>query len=391
MNAILHKVKQLLNGRLYEEALLYLEECKACRHYMGGKCKLLDELRYAKRLAVGYCPEWDYPAYQKFANIDDGRIKIVFPSVALPCGGAERWLVNLATGLDTTKFCICIGIELYNACDKELLEKARQAEFLIFGKKHVQKASDSADIVLSWCYFPESHAKTKIFCSHGCDHWTDALVKDYKNGYTFAAVSEQAAVPWAQFNPTIINNGCDIERLKVKKPRDQMRRRLGVKQNEILIGFISRIVPEKNPLIVAITAHELREKGIPARAMFVGKRDRCPEYDDCIYIDRVEEIGNYLNALDIFMLPSNSEAFSLAITEAWLSKVPVVATPVGAIPELENKYGKMVERMGTLPTNAVLNALKDKEMVENAYRVSVENFTLDSMVKRWETYFESFR
>lgn len=388
---ILHKVKQLLNGRLFEEALLYLEECKACRNYSGGKCQLYDPLKYAKKLAVGFCPEWSYPSSQKFANNEDGRIKIVFPSIALLCGGAERWLVDLATGLDKTKFCVCIAVELFNACDKHLLEQARNAEFLVFGKKHTKKVCDNADIVVSWCYLPECYAKHKVFCSHGCDHWTDKLVAEYKNsGYIFTAVSEQAAQPWINFNPTIIYNGCDLERLKPRKPKEQMRRRLCVPQDELLIGFISRVVPEKNPLIVAIAAQELRNKGIKAKAIFVGKRERCPEYSDCIYVDKTEEIANYLNALDVFVLPSNSEAFSLAIIEAWLAKIPVVATPVGAIPELEAKFGKMVVRLDTNLTGAILEAVKG-EYVENAYNVAIANFTKTQMIKNWERYLEQLR
>jgi glycosyltransferase involved in cell wall biosynthesis len=251
---------------------------------------------------------------------------------------------------------------------------------------------DSADIVLSWSYFPESKATYSIFCSHGCDHHTERLVRENRNikDYHFTAVSNVAAAPWVKYGPSkIIYNGCDTERLKPKISREAMRRKYKIYSNEILIGFISRLIPEKNPWVVAIAAHELRNQGVKARALFVGAGKDVPQYKDCIYLPRTEEIGNVLGALDCFMLPSNSEAFSLAITEAWLAGVPVVATPVGAIKELENIYGPMVVRLDTSPTTAVLEAVSEgnKSVVNNAFKIAHEHFTTKAMIARWEEYF----
>ena len=60
----------------------------------------------------------------------------------------------------------------------------------------------------------------------------------------------------------------------------------------------------------------------------------------------VEEAPKYLKALDMFILPSRSEALSLAIIEAGFAKLPVVATKVGGIPEiiLDKDFGILVEK-----------------------------------------------
>lgn len=391
---LLHTVNNLLNGRTLEESLLYYEECKFCKHFVNKSCDLRNDLQYCQLLATGICQEWRVSVAERFAQSNDGRIKIIFPTIALLCGGAERWLVDLATGLNPEKYNICIGIQNRGATDKDLLARAEKSCSVVYGKRHLQTAMDGADIVLSWCYFPKSKAHYHIFCSHGCDYWTDKLVAengDAMQRYRFTAVSSLAARPWQHLSKShIIYNGCKADRLKATIPRDVMRRKLKTAPNEILIGFISRLIPEKNPWIVAIAAHELRNRGFNAKAIFVGDcKPSVQKFDNCAYIPKTEEIGNILHALDCFMLPSNSEAFSLAITEAWLAAIPVVATPVGAIRELEQKYGKMVVRSTTSPSNDVLQAISEgnKSVVENAYKVSHENFTTEAMVNRWEKYF----
>ena len=392
-SVLIHAVSKLINGRTLGEALLKLEECKCCEHFSHYSCKQVNDLQYVQRLAIGTCVEWDNPQSRRFADVNDGRVKIVFTNVALLCGGAERWLVDLATGLPKDKYCVCIAIEELNATDIELLQKAKQAEFVVFTRHHEQIVCDAADIVVSWAQFLKCKAPHKVFCSHGCDHWTDALVRGNNriSDYKFTAVSEQAANPWRRISRdaiSILYNGSDEERLQ-PTGRD-IRAELHIPDETILIGFISRLIPEKNPWVVAIAAHEMRNIGYDAKAIFVGASKASQRYEDCIYVDRVENIGDYLEALDCFMLPSNSEAFSLAITEAWLAEVPVIATPVGAINELEKQFGKMVVRLGTSVTDAVLSAIceENQPIVDNAYCVAKEHFTKQSMVKRWEEYFD---
>lgn len=395
--AQLHTINRLLNGRLLSEALQRLEECRNCSKFSAGKCSLLDELDFCRRLAYGHCPEWDNPVSKRYADANTDRLKVVLYSPALLCGGAERWLVDLATGLDPTRFYVCVAIEFINLVDKTLIEKLYSKQItVIFGKSHCKEVCDAADILLSWCTFPKCKATYKVYCSHGCDHYTDALVEDYASrsphDYHFTAVSERSARPWERFeNVSIIYNGSDTSRLIPKLPCNRVRLKLRAESDELLIGYIGRIVPEKNPWIVAIAAHELRNRGVKAKAVFVGvNSEKLHYYPDCAYVPKTENIGDYLSAFDVFMLPSNSEAFSLAITEAWLSKIPVVATNVGAIPELERKYGKLVVQIGTSPSNAVLEAVskENKEVVERAYTVAMANFTTEKMIQRWEKYFE---
>ena len=65
-------------------------------------------------------------------------------------------------------------------------------------------------------------------------------------------------------------------------------------------------------------------------------------------------------AFDIFVLPSLKEGFPFALIEAMSAKVPVIATRVGAVPEIidNGKNGFIVE-----PGNSASMAGKIKELL----------------------------
>jgi transposase len=109
------------------------------------------------------------------------------------------------------------------------------------------------------------------------------------------------------------------------------------------------------------------------------------------------QVGNVLCALDVLLLASPAEGFSLSVAEAWYCQVPVVATRVGAIPELERKYGQLVSPIPVDPTpgqlaDAVKRALSPEfrnEVIPRAQEMVCRHYTADDMVQRWVKYLYS--
>ena len=106
-----------------------------------------------------------------------------------------------------------------------------------------------------------------------------------------------------------------------------------------LVGAIGRLVPEKGFDLLIRAAAMLPDVDVA----IVGEGPERPRLEGLIaelgLADRVELRGAapdaraHLPAFDLFVLPSRHEGFPLAIVEAMLAGIPVVATDVGAIRE----------------------------------------------------------
>ncbi len=226
-----------------------------------------------------------------------------------------------------------------------------------------------------------------------------------------AAVSEAAADyfrgrPGAERPLAVIYNGADRQRCVAAATTRPLRAAWGVEENDIVIGYVGRQSREKNPraaidAVAALpanyqavyyggptlkdqtTARELRwlaERLAPGRVHFYSP---------------VQDISSVLAGLDVFMLASEREAFSLGLIEAWLAGVPVVATPVGCLPELKRKYGQLVIDVPLHPSPSQLaKAVRQahgpggRRIAKNAQKIAATRFTCEAMVRRWTVYLE---
>jgi glycosyltransferase involved in cell wall biosynthesis len=391
------EVQKLLLKRTYEEAKRNAQYCIICDKFKDGCCSLEESMdKYHEKVARGYCDGWDRNMRWTNFLTKSSRIKLVIYSSALLCGGAERWLVSLASSLDPKIFKICVAIKYGHLVDADLFQKLKKVEFIVFGNKDIEKVTRKADILLTWDSFPTFKTARKVFCSHGCDALNLELVRGYgdRDDYIFTAVSDMAACIWRNKNPQVLFNGCELSRLTPSKGRRKARKELGVSDDTVLIGYVSRLISEKNPYLVAEAARKLRERGAPAQALFVGVPN--PEAgikDLAMFLPKQEFVGDIYAAIDCFMLPSNSEAFSLAIIEAWLTGTPVVTTNVGAIPELTEQYGELAVILDDFEKAdmAVLKAISPEfqPTVSYAFRLAEEHFTEERMVERWSNYLQS--
>lgn len=142
----------------------------------------------------------------------------------------------------------------------------------------------------------------------------------------------------------VISNAIDINRFeKVDRPasRHRVRKNLGIPPDAYVLGTVSRLEPFKglpvliramvdlpDYLLVAgdgpqrpFLAEQIHSRGLTDRVKLLGIRSDVPEL---------------LTAFDLFVLPSYADSFGIAVAEALLMKVPVVATDVGGIPEVTN-------------------------------------------------------
>lgn len=99
----------------------------------------------------------------------------------------------------------------------------------------------------------------------------------------------------------------------------------------------------------------------------------------------------HLPNVDIFVLPSRSEGFPLAIVEAMLAARPVIATRVGSVAEavIEQETGLLIEKNDIMGLVNALRRLKAnaalrEQMGQRGRAVAVAQFTAQAMAQRYE-------
>jgi glycosyltransferase involved in cell wall biosynthesis len=165
-----------------------------------------------------------------------------------------------------------------------------------------------------------------------------------------------------------------------------------VSPNGKCLIFIGRLSEEKNPfgLLQAI-------RGLDVKLVIIGDGTQRLSLEEKAKKDNlcVQFLGNqphlklphYLQAADIFILPSPSEGHPKALLEAMSCGLPVIGTDVPGIRELirHRETGYLCGISPTEIRKAILNLLGDKalqtKMGENARKFIVDNFSIEHILK----------
>ena len=109
------------------------------------------------------------------------------------------------------------------------------------------------------------------------------------------------------------------------------RRALGLRDDDYVIGFLSRLVMEKGLDVFCDAIDRLQASGVPHRVLIVGEgpaRDwfaaRLPEAVFTGFLDGAD-LGRAVASMDTMFFPSETEAFGNVTLEAMACGVPVVA------------------------------------------------------------------
>lgn len=164
----------------------------------------------------------------------------------------------------------------------------------------------------------------------------------------------------------VINLGFDLERFQVnnEEKRKVFRQQYGLKENDIAIGIIGRLVPIKNHDLfleafkkaktatnksikaIIIGDGELREHlETKVDELALLKSNNSAKDVDILFTSWITAIETALPGLDIVALSSLNEGTPVSLIEAQACNVPIVTTKVGGIEDivLENETALLVE------------------------------------------------
>lgn len=200
-----------------------------------------------------------------------------------------------------------------------------------------------------------------------------------------------------------IHNGIDV----VPEPGTgaAVRRELRLDSDAVVLGMFSALRPEKGH-DVAIEALGLLRHRFPKLRMVIagdgpirGDLSRLAQpFGDAIVMTGARfDVMRLLDATDLCLQPSHSDAFPTTLLEAMAASVPVLATDVGGIPEIvvHDRTGVLVAAPPTAGelADAVAHLLDDprrrRELAEAGRRRYEERFTAEPWVRRTRALYDA--
>ncbi|MES2793201.1 MAG: glycosyltransferase family 4 protein [Planctomycetota bacterium] len=353
----------------------------------------------------------DGPPVRKPAAVaNDRRLRVAFLTPGLQRGGAERWIISLCRWMDAQ---IVGVVSTMPKIDAGMRHELARVDVQVFDHDADPDASRNvlaaADVVICWgignlAPYLDGIEAPVVWVSHGACDWTRQLaIHAVGRVNHWVSVSDKARgpIPVAPDQVTVIHNGVDIDRTVPIRGRRAMRKTLGLRDDQIAVGYMGRFSPEKRPTAVAEAVACLPAQYVAVMAGDGWNEERTREAAAQIAPGRVifaghhPHVGDILSAFDVWINASPSEGMCLSLIETWLAGVPCVSTPTGAIPELQAVHGQLVYEVpigadGEQIAEAILAASTDPSAVitDRARRLAWSQFTSPAMAARWIDYLQ---
>jgi len=194
----------------------------------------------------------------------------------------------------------------------------------------------------------------------------------------------------------VIENGIDLSpflAIPARKPR-----------NQVVFGAVGRMSPEKNHENLIRAFSQIRRQYSNAFLRLLGSgplepqlRDLARELGIAEFIDFrgfSHDVAGFLEDLDVFVLPSDSEGLPLSLLEAIASGLPVVATSVGGVPRVvsNTKSGWLSPPANPMALaramNEALLSMDRIERGENARRIVEQQYSAKRMAEDYDRLYE---
>ncbi|MCL7942312.1 glycosyltransferase [Halomonas sp. ATCH28] len=200
----------------------------------------------------------------------------------------------------------------------------------------------------------------------------------------------------------IIANGYDFSKLFPDPSiRESLRYALGVNSTAFLIGMVGRFCSDKDHNNLLESLSKLKARGVSFRCLLIGEgmdasnenllslinHNGIGEHVYCL--GQRDDIPGIMNALDLHVLSSSSEAFPNVLAEAMACGTPCVSTDVGDAALIVGKTGWIVEpKNSTELCNAIVAASGERinqpdEWIRRRQAASERirsKFSLDKMI-----------
>lgn len=197
----------------------------------------------------------------------------------------------------------------------------------------------------------------------------------------------------------VIPSGIDFSPFEGVEPRDFLRREFSFAADEYLVGIVAALEDHKGHTYLLQASKIVKEQAPKVRFIVVGTGSLKMELDrqtrelgveDIVFfLGFREDVPRILASLDAFVLSSHHEGMGSSLLDAMASRLPVVATQAGGIPEvvMNNETGLLVPpRDPEALAQAILQLYRDRPLADRLARRGLEvvrrKFSAEAMAEK---------
>lgn len=159
----------------------------------------------------------------------------------------------------------------------------------------------------------------------------------------------------------VITNSIELDHFKFDLGvRNEMRKKLGLLNDQIAITDVARLEPQKNHMFLLKVFKEIVNYSPLAKLFLIGEGSleekikeearRLEIEDSVVFVGNVNNVGEYLNAMDGFIFPSLFEGFGTVTIESQCCGLPILASD-------------------TIPPETKISTLQEFESLNNSPKI----------------------
>jgi 1,2-diacylglycerol 3-alpha-glucosyltransferase len=278
----------------------------------------------------------------------------------------------------------------------EAISVARRLHIPLVGTNHTAIDAFAVYSPIKQTWFKELAMRGFIWYYNHCDYLTAPSESVFK-----------AMIPYGLRPPhEVISNPIDLSEFqpKLKADRKALKRKFGISEHSVV--YAGRLAVEKN-IDVIIRAIAVVKKKIPSITFALAGhgRDHAPELErlaeelgvrkNVIFLGTLSkpDLADLYRASEVFAITSTSETQSMVTLQAMGVGLPAVGVNSRALPEYINAKNGFIVPPGDATAFAdrlqfLLEHPVKRHALGKAAMASVQKFSIDAVVTRWETIYK---
>lgn len=205
----------------------------------------------------------------------------------------------------------------------------------------------------------------------------------------------------------VIPSGIDFSPFEEVISRDFLRREFSFAPDDFLVGIVAALEDHKGHIYLIQASKILKDQAPKIKIIVVGTGSLRMELDRQAHemgVDDIvfflgfrEDVPRILASLDLFVLSSHLEGLGSSMLDAMASRLPVVATQAGGIPEvvIHDDTGLLVPpRNSEALAQSILRLYRDRNLAarlgQRGYEVVHQKFSAEAMAGKIIDLYERF-